>query len=87
MGRRPEDLPADAPQVPGDLAFRLHDTFGFPIDLTVELAAEYGVGIDRAGFELALAEQRDRSRSGTKAQLSKHAETGRAVRRDPGASR
>ena len=75
VGRRPEDLPADAPQVPGDLAFRLHDTFGFPIDLTVELAAEYGVGIDRAGFELALAEQRDRSRSGTKAQLSKHAET------------
>ncbi len=75
VGRRPEDLPADAPQVPGDLAFRLHDTYGFPIDLTVELAAEYGVGIDRAGFELALAEQRDRSRSGTKAQLSKHAET------------
>jgi alanyl-tRNA synthetase len=74
VGRRPEDLPVDAPQVPGDLAFRLHDTFGFPIDLTVELAAEYGVGIDRAGFELALAEQRDRSRSGTKAQLSKHAE-------------
>ena len=75
VGRRPEDLPADAPQVPGDLAFRLHDTYGFPIDLTVELAAEYGVDIDRAGFELALAEQRDRSRSGTKAQLSKHAET------------
>ena len=75
VGRRPEDLPADAPLVPGDLAFRLHDTYGFPIDLTVELAAEYGVGIDRAGFELALAEQRDRSRSGTKAQLSKHAET------------
>ncbi len=75
VGRRPEDLPADAPQVPGELAFRLHDTYGFPIDLTVELAAEYGVGVDRAGFERALAEQRDRSRSGTKAQLSKHAES------------
>ena len=59
---------------PGDLAFRLHDTFGFPIDLTVELAAEYGVGVDRAGFEAALAEQRDRSRSGKKAELAKHAE-------------
>src|SRR6476469_2054898 len=74
VGRRPEDLPADAPQVPGDLAFRLHDTFGFPIDLTVELAAEYGVAVDRAGFESALAEQRERSRAGKKAQLAQHAE-------------
>ncbi|MBA2719493.1 MAG: alanine--tRNA ligase [Chloroflexi bacterium] len=74
IGRRPEDLPGDAPQVPGDLAFRLHDTFGFPIDLTIELAAEYGAGVDRAGFEAALAEQRERSRSGKKAELAKHAE-------------
>ncbi len=76
VGRRPEELPADVPQVPGDLAFKLHDTYGFPIDLTVELAGEYGVGVDRAGFETALAEQRERSRSGKKAQLSKHAELG-----------
>ena len=34
----------------GDVAFRLHDTYGFPVDLTVELAAEYGVPVDRAGF-------------------------------------
>ncbi len=74
VGRRPETLPADVPQLPGDLAFRLHDTFGFPIELTVELAAEYGVGVDRAGFEAALAEQRERSRSGKKAELAKHAE-------------
>ena len=87
IGRRPEDLPADAPRLPGDLAFRLHDTYGFPIDLTVELAAEYGVGVDRAGFERALAEQRDRSRSGKKAELSRHAELQRPVRRDPGPRR
>ncbi len=74
VGRPPEDLPADAPRLGGDLAFKLHDTYGFPIDLTVELAAEYGVAVDRDGFEQALAEQRDRSRTGTKAQLSKHAE-------------
>ncbi len=74
VGRRPEDLRADAPRLPGDLAFRLHDTYGFPVDLTAELAAEYGVAIDRAGFDIALAEQRDRSRSGKKAELAKHAE-------------
>jgi len=74
VGRRPEDLPVGAPQLAGDLAFRLHDTYGFPVDLTVELAAEYGVGVDRPGFERALAEQRDRSRSGRKAELTRHAE-------------
>jgi len=74
LGRRPERLPDDAPRLPGDVAFRLHDTYGFPIDLTVELAAEYGVAVDRAGFEEALAEQRDRSRSGRKAELARHAE-------------
>ncbi|MGH2358248.1 MAG: alanine--tRNA ligase, partial [Candidatus Limnocylindria bacterium] len=48
--------------IPGADAFRLHDTFGFPIDLTVEIAAERGVGVDRAGFEAAMDEQRQRSR-------------------------
>ena len=74
VGRRAEELAPGAPALPGDLAFRLHDTFGFPIDLTVELAAEYGVGVDRAGFDAALAEQRDRSRTGRKAELARHAE-------------
>ena len=48
--------------ISGDEAFRLHDTFGFPIDLTVEIAAESGVGVDRAGFDAAMDEQRERSR-------------------------
>ncbi len=52
--------------ISGDDAFRLHDTFGFPIDLTVEIAAERGVEVDRAGFDAAMAEQRERSR-GTRA--------------------
>jgi alanyl-tRNA synthetase len=74
IGRRPEDLPPDARKLSGEVAFRLHDTYGFPVDLTAELAAEYGIAIDRAGFETALAEQRDRSRSGKKAELARHAE-------------
>ena len=74
IGRRPEEVPSQAPVLPGDVAFRLHDTFGFPIDLTIELAAEYGVRVDPEGFDAALAEQRERSRSGKKAELAKHAE-------------
>jgi alanyl-tRNA synthetase len=73
-GRRAEDLAPDAPELPGAIAFRLHDTYGFPIDLTIELAAEYGVRVDRSGFEEALAEQRDRSRSGKKTDLAHQAE-------------
>ena len=81
IGRRPEDLPAAAPVLPGDVAFRLHDTYGFPVDLTAELAAEYGVTIDRAGFDTALAEQRDRSRSGKKAELARTRRAHVAVQR------
>ncbi len=73
VGLKAEDLPADAPLLSGEVAFKLHDTFGFPIDLTVELAAEYGVAVDRAGFDAALAEQRRRSRSGTKADKDRQA--------------
>ena len=74
IGRRPEDLPAGGPVLAGETAFRLHDTYGFPVDLTVELAAEYGVAVDRAGFDRALAEQRERSRGGRKAELARQAE-------------
>ncbi|HET7034966.1 MAG TPA: alanine--tRNA ligase, partial [Thermomicrobiaceae bacterium] len=56
--------------IPGDEAFRLHDTFGFPIDLTVEIAAESGVQVDREGFERAMAAQRERSRGGKGARFA-----------------
>jgi alanyl-tRNA synthetase len=46
-----------------DQAFLLHDTYGFPFDLTLELAGEQGVGVDEAGFEELMAQQRERARS------------------------
>ena len=76
IGRLPDGLPADAPVLPGDVAFRLHDTYGFPVDLTVDMAAEYGVRVDREGFAAAMAEQKERSRKGTKADLTRLAELG-----------
>jgi alanyl-tRNA synthetase len=51
----------------GDLAFRLHDTHGFPVELTEELAAERGVTVDRAGFDREMAAQRARARAATRA--------------------
>jgi alanyl-tRNA synthetase len=90
VGRRPESLPGDAPVLPGDVAFRLHDTYGFPVDLTVDMAAEYGVRVDRDGFAAAMAGQREQSRKGTKADLARHAELGdlyQAILRRVGESR
>src|SRR5207245_9169074 len=57
------ELADETTMLPGDVVFKLHDTFGFPKDLTREIAAERGVGIDEAGFEAAMAEQRQRARS------------------------
>ena len=48
--------------IPGDEAFKLYDTFGFPLDLTQVMAEERGYAVDVAGFERALEEQRTRSR-------------------------
>jgi alanyl-tRNA synthetase len=76
IGRLPDSLPADAPVLAGDVAFRLHDTYGFPVDLTVDMAAEYGVRVDREGFAAAMTEQKERSRKGTKAELSRQAGLG-----------
>ena len=45
-------------------AFLLHDTYGFPIDLTLEIVAEHGLGVDEEGFEVLMDEQRERARAG-----------------------
>jgi alanyl-tRNA synthetase len=62
--RRLDDIFASgAKAIPGDEAFKLYDTFGFPIDLTEIIAGERRVEVDLAGFERALEEQRSRSRT------------------------
>ncbi|WP_347060448.1 alanine--tRNA ligase [Blastococcus sp. HT6-30] len=58
---------AGTPKLSGDQAFSLHDTYGFPIDVTLEMAAEQGVTVDEAGFRALMTEQRDRARADARA--------------------
>ncbi len=63
-----EDELAKGPEVlAGNTAFTLHDTYGFPLELTEEIAGERGVSIDKDGFETDMAEQRRRAKAGRKA--------------------
>ncbi len=50
----------------GDTVFRLYDTYGFPLDLTADIARERGVTVDFAGFEAAMGQQRERARAASK---------------------
>lgn len=49
--------------IAGDTLFRLYDTYGFPVDLTADIARERGMSVDHAGFEVAMEEQRSRARA------------------------
>ena len=51
--------------LPGDVAFKLYDTYGFPVDLTADVARELNMEVDQAGFETAMEEQRARGRAAT----------------------
>jgi alanyl-tRNA synthetase len=55
-----------ASTIPGADAFRLYDTYGFPVDLTADIARERGLEVDMAGFEAAMAGQRERARDASK---------------------
>ena len=55
-----------------DTAFKLHDTYGFPFDLTLEMAREQGLGVDEVGFRKLMNEQRDRAKADAKAKKSGH---------------
>ena len=59
-------LAGGAKVVDGETAFRLHDTFGFPLDLTADVCRERGVTVDAAGFEVAMQKQRDQARAAGK---------------------
>uniref|UniRef100_UPI00404AACA0 alanine--tRNA ligase n=1 Tax=Candidatus Planktophila sp. TaxID=2175601 RepID=UPI00404AACA0 len=58
--------------LPGDEVFKLHDTYGFPFDLTLEMAREEGLEVDEDGFRRLMNEQRDRAKADAKAKKSGH---------------
>ena len=62
-----EELAKGRGRVPGEVAFRLHDTHGFPIELTMEMAAEAGAQVDTEGFEREMSVQRERARADARA--------------------
>ncbi|MFD1860600.1 alanine--tRNA ligase [Aeromicrobium camelliae] len=70
-----ETKTSGATQLSGDKAFQLHDTYGFPIDLTLEMAAEQGLSVDEEGFRGLMAEQRARAKADAKAKKGSHADT------------
>lgn len=66
---------APVPQISGEQAFQLHDTYGFPIDLTLEMAAEQGVSVDETAFRSLMQAQRQRARADALAKRAGRADT------------
>ncbi|MBZ0092883.1 MAG: alanine--tRNA ligase [Sulfuricellaceae bacterium] len=58
----------------GDTAFKLHDTYGFPLDLTQDVCREHGVAVDTAGFDAAMAHQREQARAAGKFKMAANLE-------------
>ncbi|MDM0086088.1 MULTISPECIES: alanine--tRNA ligase [unclassified Variovorax] len=68
---------AESPQskvLPGDVAFKLHDTFGFPLDLTADVCREQGWSIDEAGFNAAMEKQKAAGRAAGKFKMDRNVE-------------
>ncbi|MBZ0226138.1 MAG: alanine--tRNA ligase, partial [Comamonas sp.] len=57
--------------LPGDVAFKLHDTYGFPLDLTNDVCRERGVSVDEAGFDTAMQHQKDTARAAGKFKMDR----------------
>jgi alanyl-tRNA synthetase len=71
LAEKIEQLRSEHGAIPGSIVFQLHDTYGFPPELTAEIAREQGLEVDMAGYRAAMHEQRDRARQDA---LSKRAE-------------
>lgn len=82
MGTQIFDLAVDdlknakVSKLSGEKAFELHDTYGFPIDLTLEMAQEAGLAVDETGFKNLMGEQRERAKKDAKTRKSGLADTG-----------
>jgi alanyl-tRNA synthetase len=63
-------LAGGAKVVDGDVAFKLHDTYGFPLDLTADVCRERGVTVDEAGFNIAMGRQREQARAAGKFKMA-----------------
>ena len=80
LGILEDELSGESERLPGSTAFLLHDTYGFPLELTEEIAGERGVGVDTAGFDVEMAAQRERAKAARKGKNADDArlEIGRA---------
>jgi len=74
VGRAKTSADGGVPVLGGAAAFQLHDTYGFPIDLTLEMAAEQGVQVDEKAFRDLMAEQKQRARADALAKKTGHAD-------------
>ncbi len=70
-----ETKQAGRAQLSGDKAFQLHDTYGFPIELTLEMAQEHGVTVDEPGFRRLMREQQQRAKDDARAKKTGHVDT------------
>ena len=64
-------LAGDVKVLPGDVAFKLHDTYGFPLDLSNDVARERGVTVDEAGFNAAMEQQKSQARAAGKFKMDR----------------
>ena len=82
---------ADTKVLPGDVAFKLHDTYGFPLDLSADVCRERGLSVDEAGFHLAMDKQKAQARAAGKFKMDRaldytgagHAFTGYTLLEEP----
>ncbi|RUS65672.1 Alanine--tRNA ligase [Saezia sanguinis] len=71
MGILEAELASGVKELSGDVAFKLHDTYGFPLDLTADVCRERGVKVDEAGFNIAMNHQKEQARAASKFKMDK----------------